>query len=239
MTKHSVLPVLLGAVMLIAATAHFATPPPASAATACPTVEVVFARGTVEPLPPLGLTGESFAAALRARLPGKSVVAYGVNYPASDRFANRAQFVQTVLNGINDAQNRIKYLARACPRTRVVLGGYSQGAVVAGYAANSGITIPARYREYQSLVPRPLPAEVSQHVAALVLFAPPSNRFIRDIGAPPIVIAPQFLKHTVRYCIPGDTICNGAPVGQPNALHVLYAVNGNTVDAAQFVAGQL
>ncbi|GAA1481036.1 alpha/beta fold hydrolase [Gordonia sinesedis] len=212
--------------------------PRASAAT-CADVEVVFARGTVEPAPPIGLTGISFVETLRTQLGGKSLRAYGVNYPASNNFNNRLRFAQQVVSGINDAQARVKYLAAKCPRTRIVLGGYSQGAVVAGYAANGGIAVPAQYREYASRVPGPLPPAVADHVAAIVLFAPPSDRWITDIGAPPIRIAAPYRARTVRYCIPGDTVCNGAPVGQPNGLHVLYAVNGMTLEASRFVVSRL
>ncbi|MCH5643331.1 cutinase family protein [Gordonia sp. ABSL49_1] len=205
----------------------------------CADVEVVFARGTVESAPPVGLTGLSFGAALRQRLPGKSVNVYGVNYPASDKFNNRLLFAQTVANGVRDAQNRVKYIAATCPRTRIVLGGYSQGAVVAGYAVQANIEVPARYRQYADRAPKPLPASLSKNIAAVVLFGPPSDRFIRDVGAPPIRIAPAYRYKTVRYCIPADTICNGSPVGGPNVFHVLYAVNGMTVDAANYVARRL
>ena len=40
---------------------------PASAAPGCPDVQVIFARGTVEPAPPVGLTGLAYAEALRSQ----------------------------------------------------------------------------------------------------------------------------------------------------------------------------
>src|SRR5689334_16572450 len=48
----------------------------------CSDVEVVFARGTFE-APGVGATGQAFVDALSGRLGGKSVDAYGVDYPAS------------------------------------------------------------------------------------------------------------------------------------------------------------
>ena len=224
-------------VSALGAAAIIATPK--AAAAPCADVEVVFARGTIEPAPPVGLTGLSFDAALRSRLPGKSVNVYGVNYPASDQFNNRLLFAQTVANGVRDAQNRVRYVAARCPRTKIVLGGYSQGAVVSGYAVQANIDVPARYRQYEDRVPPPLPAALSRNIAAVVFFGAPSDRFIRDVGAPPIRVAPAYRYKTVRYCIPGDTICNGSPVGGPNALHVLYTVNGMTIDAANYVARRL
>ncbi|MEE3852926.1 cutinase family protein [Gordonia sp. LSe1-13] len=205
----------------------------------CSDVEVIFARGTIEPAPPLGLTGVSFTEAVRAQLPGKSVSSYGVNYPASDRFNDRLAIANSVTIGVRSAQSRIKYLAATCPNTRIVLGGYSQGAVVAGFTTATGIDVPSEYREYENQVPPPLPANVSDNVAAVVLFAPPSDRFLRDVGSPEIQVDREYQARTKSYCIPGDNICDGSPVGQPNGLHVLYSVNGMTLDAASYVQRNL
>src|ERR1700733_8500931 len=65
----------------------------------CAAVEVVFARGTFEPAG-VGATGQAFVDALTARLPGKSVDVYAVNYPASLDFGQ-------AVDGVADASNRI------------------------------------------------------------------------------------------------------------------------------------
>ena len=91
----------------------------------CASVEVVFARGTFE-APGVGATGQAFVDALNTRLPGKTVDAYGVNYPASLNFGQAA-------DGIADASNKIESIVTSCRDTQIVLGGYSQGAAVAGY----------------------------------------------------------------------------------------------------------
>lgn len=210
--------------------------PTAQAAPSCSDVEVVFARGTVETAPPLGLTGLSFVEAVRSQLPDKTVSSYGVPYPASDQFNNRLKFAQTVADGVRTTQNRIKSLAAKCPGTKVILGGYSQGAVVAAYSVQAELDLPARYATYDRFVPPPLPANMARNVAAIVLYGAPSDRFIDDIGAPPVKVAAPYRSRTVRYCVPGDTICNGSPVGGPNALHVLYSVNGMTLEGARYAA---
>ena len=212
---------------------------PASAAPGCPDVQVIFARGTVEPAPPVGLTGLAYAEALRSQLPGRSVAVKGVDYAASDQFNNRVKFVRSVADGVRAAQREVTTTARNCPNTRIALGGYSQGAVVAGYATSGKIAIPDRYRQYESEVPPPLPASVTRHIAAIVLFGAPSDRFITDIGAPSVRVGAPYAGRTVKYCIPTDTICNGAPVGGPNASHVLYTVNGMAFDAARFTVRRL
>lgn len=222
--------------LVSAITGAVVTGTPAAQAAPCSDVEVVFARGTVEAAPPMGLTGLSFVEAVRSQLPGKSVASYAVPYPASDQFNNRMKFARTVADGVRATQNRVKYLAKNCPGTKVVLGGYSQGAVVAGYAVHAGLDLPARYAAYDRFVPPPLPADLARNVSAIVLYGAPSDRFIDDIGAPPIKVAAPYRSRTIRYCIAGDTICDGAPVGGPNALHVLYSVNGMTLEGARYAA---
>ncbi|MFT4086824.1 MAG: cutinase family protein [Gordonia sp. (in: high G+C Gram-positive bacteria)] len=212
---------------------------PATADAACSDVAVVFARGTAETAPPLGITGLAFANDVRNRLRGKSVNVSAVNYPASSDFDHRTRFVENIVTGVRDTQRQVVSLSRRCPKTRIVVGGYSQGAAVAAYALSERIVAPAQYQRYQEKAPKPLPDDVASHVAAVVLFAPPSAAWIRQLNAPPMTVGPHYRGRSKSYCIPGDIVCNGAPVGRPNALHVLYSVNGMTADAAQFVARKL
>ncbi|GAC57720.1 hypothetical protein GOHSU_24_00090 [Gordonia hirsuta DSM 44140 = NBRC 16056] len=212
---------------------------PSSAAPGCPDVQVVFARGTLEGGAPVGFTGQSFAAALDNRLAGKSVRTSAVRYPASGNFNNRVAFVQNVVTGIRNAQAQILSTIRRCPGTDIVLGGYSQGAAVVAYAVADRFDIPAKYERYRSQAPDPLPSEVARHISAVVLFGPPSARWLRDIGAPPIRTGGAYRGKTARYCNGGDNVCDGAPVGQPTAVHVLYSVDGTTVRAADFSARRI
>lgn len=197
---------------------------------------MLFARGTAEAAPPLGVTGIAFRNALRNRLRGKSVRVEAVQYAASADFNEKLKFAESFVKGVEYAQKRIKSIAAVCPKTKIVLGGYSQGAALAGYTISSRITVPGKYAQYRSYVPQPLAAEISKHVAAVIEFAPPSRRFIREAGAPAINPQAAYRGKTARYCIQGDTICNGAPLGGPNVLHVLYSVNGMADQAAGYVA---
>jgi hypothetical protein len=95
---------------------------PTASADDCPDIEVVFARGTNE-APGLGLPGGAFVDSLRNKVGGRSVGTYAVNYPATYDFLAAA-------NGANDASAHVQYMMGACPGTRLVLGGYSQGAAV-------------------------------------------------------------------------------------------------------------
>src|SRR5258705_13084540 len=80
------------------------------------------ARGTND-APGLGSVGGAFVDALRGKVGGRSVGTSAVDSPASYDFLPAA-------GGANDASDHIPYLAHHCPATRLVLGGYSQGAAV-------------------------------------------------------------------------------------------------------------
>jgi cutinase len=222
--------IAFGAVLLGAAV-------PSASAQPCPDVEVAFARGTGEP-PGVGGMGQAFVDSLRAQSGGRSVDVYAVDYPASSDFADRMAFAGTVVDGIRDAGAHIQSTAATCPTTRIVLGGYSQGAVVAGFVTSAATPegVPA---EYRASLPKPMPPEVADHVAAVALIGKPSEAFLRDYGAPPIVIGPRYAAKTIEVCAPGDTICDGTAGGGPTIAHALYAVNGMVEQAATFAAGRL
>lgn len=212
--------------------------PAASAQPApCADVEVVFARGTGE-APGVGGVGQSFVDALRAQAGPRTVNVYAVNYPAADNFGQRLDFARTVIDGIRDAGTHIQSTAAACPDTDIVLGGFSQGAIVAAFTTSASIpdAVPADYR---SFIPQPLAPEVADHVAAVTLFGLPSQAFLDTYDAPAPVVGPAYEAKTIRLCADGDTICNGAPGGQPSIAHALYGVNGMTQQAAAFAVQRL
>ena len=139
-------------------------PVPSASAEPCPDVEVVFARGTTEP-PGVGRIGESFVDTLRSRVGTKSLGVYPVNYPATTDFP-------TAIDGINDAGHHVESMAANCPRTKMVLGGYSQGAAVMGFVTSNRVPDGANLAQ----PPEPMPPEVANHVAAVTLFARRSRR---------------------------------------------------------------
>ena len=194
----------------------------------CADVEVVFARGTFE-APGVGATGQAFVDALTDRLPGKSVDVYAVNYPASLNF-------EQAVDGIADASNRIESIATNCPATKIVLGGYSQGAAVAGYTTSA--SVPARF-VLPASISGPMPPAIASHVAAVALFGTPDDWFLNlaDHNAPPIAVGPLYTAKTVELCATGDPVCY--PGGLNRSAHSSYKDNGMAIQAADFVARQL
>lgn len=198
---------------------------PAARAEPCPDTEVVFARGTGE-APGVGPTGQAFVDALNARLPGAPPAVYAVNYPANDQW-------DTGVDGIRDAGAHVVSRATTCPRTKMVLGGYSQGAAVMGFVTSAQVPDGVD----PATVPKPLDPDVAEHVAAVVLFAMPNERAMNFLKEPTIVIGPLYQAKTLQVCVPEDAVCSD---GMNFAAHDSYAGDGAVVDqAADFAAHRL
>ncbi len=215
---------------VVAASALLTAPFGATAASAapCPDVEVVFARGTFE-APGVGAVGDAFVNSLRSKVGGKSMDVYPVDYPASLDF-------QTAADGVIDASNKVQAVAANCPNTKIVLGGFSQGAAVAGYLTAD--SVPDGFLMPSGLT-GPMPASVADHVAAVALFGKPSTGFLQIIAntAPPITVGHLYTGKTTDLCIPDDPICS--PGGGDSGLHNLYPASGLTDQAADFVSRKL
>lgn len=163
-------------------------PAPASAA-ACTEVHVVAARGTAEDGYLGRIVGDPVFAALRNRLPGRSVSSYRVNYPANLAF-------NSATTGNRDLVAHVQGQAAACPGQRFVLVGYSQGANVVGNALGTS--------SFGALVGGPvvatLSSSVQQRVAAVLLFGYPN----RDLGRS---VDSTYAGRTLDICYFGDPIC--------------------------------
>lgn len=205
----------VGAVGLVAAGAVLSAPLGAGVASAdqCPDVQVIFARGTNEPVG-LGFTGQVFASALTAKLAGKAVAVSPVNYPASD------DYVRSATVGADDDRVQIQSTVANCPDTDIVLGGYSQGAAVTQLATAA------------------LPPQDADRVVAVVLFGKPASEFSKMLagGAALPTTGPLYVAKTLDLCIPDDPICSP---GSNVIAHMSYITSGMTEQAATFAAGKI
>jgi len=200
-------------------------PIPSAHAEGCPDAEVVFARGTTE-LPGVGPTGEAFVDSLRSRVGAKSVGVYAVDYPATTDFP-------TAVQGITDARTHVLATAAGCPNTKMVLGGFSQGAAVTGFVTANVVPDGVSASD----VPAPMPPDVANHVAAVVLFGKPSTRFMKAINDPPVTVGPDYLAKTIDLCVDNDLVCD--PHVSSFSAHNEYEEAGLVDQGAAFVANQL
>jgi cutinase len=179
----------------------------------CPDVEIVFARGTTEP-PGVGGIGQAFVDSLRSQLGGRSVGVYAVNYPASRDFS------RSTPAGRDDATAHIQTIAATCPNTRMVLGGYSQGAAVVDLATTA------------------MPPQVADHVAAAAVFGGPRSSFADSLSPGPLPsIGPLYAAITIELCVPNDPICFEG--GMDMGAHAAYVATGMVNQAAEFAASRI
>jgi cutinase len=220
---------------------------PPAAGQGCPDIEVVFARGMGD-APGPGPVGQAFVDSLGSRVGGRSVGLYSVNYPASANFL-------TVSDGVTDATNHVNYMISNCPATRLVLGGFSEGAAVIDYLVGAGPNLSAI--PGVGAIPAipaipgipgvgavpgldaapglltggaPLPPEANEHVAAVAVFGNPLDK-----TGPLNAMSPAYGPKTIDLCHADDPICGE---GKNMDAHHLY-VPVLTNQAADFVAGRL
>ena len=187
----------------------------------CPDVELIFARGTSEPVG-AGRVGQALASQLAPQLGGRSLGIYGVNYPATYDFLAAA-------DGAADATNRIAAMSQQCPSTRYVLGGYSQGAAVVDML----VGIPPlgdKIGEIGSAPP--LPPALADKVAAVAVFGNPSAKF----GKPVSIAMMPFAGKGIDLCNDGDPICSQ---GRNPFAHTSYEKTPLVGQAAGFVSSLL
>lgn len=201
------------AAAMLATSACTVMPAVASAAPKCSDVEVIFARGTDEPSG-IGAVGQSFVDTLRPMIKGSTVSTYAVQYPASWDFLKAAA-------GATDMSKHAQATASQCPKTKIVLGGYSQGAAVVDVVATS----PVAGLGYNA----PLPAAVIPRIASIVVFGNPSAR----LGQPLTRMSPDFGARTADLCNTNDPICS---LGRDFDAHVRYQQSGLIQLGAQWAA---
>ena len=210
------MPRLLSMLVAAAAAALVVGPAaPAAQAQGCPDIEVIFARGT-DDTPGLGRVGSAFVDSLRGKVGNRSVNAYAVNYPASFDFLAAA-------GGANDASRQVQFMMANCPGTRLVLGGYSQGAAVIDIIA--AVPFPAVG------FTNPLPPNAPDFVAAIAVFGNPTAK----VGLP-MTASPIWGTRSIDLCAVGDPVCSD---GDSIPAHSTYASSGQASEAASFVAGLL
>jgi cutinase len=192
---------------------------PTASAAACSDVEVIFARGRMEPAG-AGTIGNAFVGALRQKTK-KNVNLYAVRYPADNQ----------IDVGANDMSQRIQSTAASCPDTRIVLGGYSLGAGVTDVV----LALPFQFFGFS----QPLPADMEQHIAAVALFGN-GIQWAGPIGN----FNPVYRDRTIEQCHGADPICNPADPDTwkdnwSDHMAKAYIDAGMVNAAADFVAGRL
>ena len=191
---------------------------PVAFAADCADAEVVFARGTDEPKG-MGAVGEAFADSLREQAVGMNIATYGVDYDAGKLQLGSG-------DGAKDAIKHIKATAASCPNTKIVLGGYSQGANVVNIVAGNPIVGIAWGAA--------LPSSLAGNVAAIATFGNVANRSGTKLPSQ----SAMFTGKAIDMCNPADPICHAGP-GNEWSGHTDGYVPAYTTQAAAFAASKL
>ncbi|KAF2679404.1 carbohydrate esterase family 5 protein, partial [Lentithecium fluviatile CBS 122367] len=141
----------------------------------CTDVTVIFARGTSE-LGNMGtIAGPPMVKSLREKLGADKVTVQGVDYPA-----DAAGNANLGASGGPTMASLVKASKSQCPSSKIILSGYSQGAMVVHNAFSQGVS--------------------GSDVAGAVLFGDPlKSQAVGDLGA----------AKTKEFCASADTICGG------------------------------
>lgn len=190
----------------------------------CPDVDLSFVRGTDEP-PGLGDTGQALVTAVVPLLPKSRVEPYAVNYPAS------RDFHDSTIAGVADLTRHIRSVEMMCLKTKLVFGGFSQGAAVAGYTTSP--VVPAGIDGTDGLTP--LSPEEASRVVAVVLMGTPTAPLTGLLGGPPVTVGPEFSGKTLMLCAEDDLVCTATDNGSW-AAHNTYTYNEMAGQAAQFIS---
>ncbi|KAF9771917.1 hypothetical protein IL306_010386 [Fusarium sp. DS 682] len=161
----------------------------------CKDVTVIFARGTTEMGNVGTAAGPPFFQALAEQIGSDKLAVQGVDYAASVggimQMGDKA--------GSEKMASLVKQAYEKCPKTKVVMSGYSQGAMLVHNAARS------------------LPADTSSKIAAVVNFGDPFQRqAIQGVPADRVKII----------CHTGDGVCAGTAAITPD--HLTYSKDAGT-----------
>ena len=129
-------------------------------------------------------------------------------------------------DGANDTIDRVKKSVAKCPNTKIVLGGYSQGASVMDIVAG----VPIGGINWGSS----LPPQYANNIAAVATFGDVADRAGGTLPTQSALLGSK----AIDLCNPNDPICHAGP-GNEWSGHTEGYVPVYTTQAAAFVASKL
>ncbi|ETL98251.1 hypothetical protein F441_04910 [Phytophthora nicotianae CJ01A1] len=178
----------------------------------CSDVHVVFARGSGEAAG-LGICGEPFVSGITSNLSGMSVSSYAVNYLASMDQTSAGP-------GATGMTNHVVSVAKECPDTVFVLGGYSQGASVTDISIGIKTTLGSGDT---------IPESLSSRIKAIVTFGNP----LKLTGGTIESSSSTYSSKAIEFCNQGDPVCGN---GANTMAHLTYPTDGSVTSAAEKAA---
>ncbi|PNS15139.1 hypothetical protein CAC42_8140 [Sphaceloma murrayae] len=177
----------------------------------CRAVTFIFARGSTEPGNIGSSVGPPTCDGLKSRLGANNVACQGVGSPYTAGLGDNSLPSGTTQAAITEGARLFNLAATKCPQTKIVGGGYSQGAAVIHGVA------------------RTLSTTVQNRVAGLVTYG--DTRKAQDRN----MIPPFPSSKTLIICNAGDGVCTGTLV--VTAAHLAY--QGTVGTAVNFLVGKV
>jgi len=174
----------------------------------CPPAVLLFARGTVEPGNMGSIIGPPLEAEIKKRGLDKQIAIQGINYATT-------KLQGGFMTGVQQMASLAEKTAQRCPKTKIMLGGYSQGGWLTHIAIGK------------------MNAQTQHHIAAVLIW-----------GNPEFFMSghPAFLKARGKtFCRKQDIVCFG--LGTTPGTHVSYSgyhgAKDDTPTAVDFMVKQL
>jgi hypothetical protein len=219
----------------------------------CPSLQFFGVRGSGETASDgdgYGTTVQGFEQTLATLVPGLS--ATPIDYPAvpvgyTGILYYKNTYKNSVAAGENALQTALIVFRSKCPRTYVMLAGYSQGAQVAGDVAD---TLTKAQRAHIAAValfgdPRFNPRQTQVDVSGLG-YNPKLEGIYQFANKQMRQVPPDLVPRLHSYCLEGDPICNyklqyalTCKLSSSLCTHLFYQELGYPSDAAKGAAGLL
>ncbi len=187
---------------------------PASAAPKCADYTVIGAAGSGEggAAGGLGATVNAAAQAFagRARAAGRTVAIRPVHYPAApvptslDRIGG---FLASMNTGAANTQGDVEIVVKACPSTKIVLVGYSQGAA----AVHRALQRLGERKQFAAAAliadPDRIPNDTTRYLGSAPRAQGMAQASALVSGANPAPLPPRVGGRTITVCNTGDPVC--------------------------------
>ncbi|RAK81237.1 putative acetyl xylan esterase (Axe1) [Aspergillus fijiensis CBS 313.89] len=207
--------------------------------TECVDIHFMLARGTTEDYPGTTYTMAELAAANMTTL---TTNYESIIYPAVSETSSDSYFVGRAAVG-----SQVNRYAAACPRSKIVLISYSQGAMIVGDALAGGGGDSTLGNATEPLISE----EVSKHIAANVYYGNPrhapyqpynmGNNTWNVTGKYPRLdyqinyLHDRYRHVTADWCNNGDGVCSPSEGADSLSLHMAYASDYDPIAAAWIV----
>ncbi len=214
-----------------------------SSATSCDDIEIIFARGSGQKLEDEDylVYKTSITAELLRQKSNLKVGFHELDYPAVDldfftllgsKVSGGAAFAfgDSVKQGIAELKKHTKSVSAACPSTKFILGGYSQGAMVVGNALSSldpsKFIYVSTFGDPKLFLPEgagaiPL-ACLGQNFSSYRVYAPDCKTYIGSLNPRVPYLAAGWEEKVGLWCKENDIICGASlKFGEPREYHNL------------------